>query len=71
MAIPSLRAGGLASGLSSDSIIESVMTLQTQSLTKIDSRVTAAKVKISALATLATKLNSLQTAADELGKRLL
>ena len=68
MAIPSLRAGGLASGLSSDSIIESVMTLQTQSLTKIDSRVTAAKVKISALATLATKLNSLQTAADELGK---
>lgn len=68
MVLSSLRAGGLASGLDSDSIIKSILTLQTQSLTKIDSNISAAKVQISSLASLATKLSNLHLAAEELSK---
>lgn len=66
MALPSLRVGGLASGLDSDSIIKSIVTLQTQSIAKIDSGITATTVQISALGALADKVTSLQTAATGL-----
>lgn len=64
----SIRAGGLASGLDTDSIIESLVTLQGASVTKIESKITTTKVKISSLGEIASKLKALQSAAGELAK---
>lgn len=64
----SIRAGGLASGLDTDSIINSVVTLQSASIDKLNSKVTAVKVKISSLGTVASKLQALRESANELSR---
>lgn len=64
----SIRAGGLASGLDSDSIISSILTLQGASVDKINSKVTAVNVKVSTLGTIASKLQDLRDKSDELAR---
>jgi flagellar hook-associated protein 2 len=64
----SIRAGGLASGLDSDSIIQSVLTLQGASVDKINSKLTAVNVKVSTLGTIASKLQDLRDKSDELAR---
>ncbi len=66
--VGNIRAGGLASGLDTNSIIDSLVTLQGASVTKIESKITVTKVKISSLGEIAAKLKSLQAATADLAK---
>ncbi|HEY1098373.1 MAG TPA: flagellar filament capping protein FliD [Myxococcota bacterium] len=61
-----IQAGGLASGLDTASIIDSLVTLQKAPITKIENRMTAVKVRVSALSTISSQLKSLDAALTTL-----
>lgn len=61
-----IQAGGLASGLDTASIIDSLVSLQKTPITQIEDRMKAVKVRISALSTLTSQVKALGTALDDL-----
>jgi flagellar hook-associated protein 2 len=61
-----IQAGGLASGLDTASIIDSLVTLQQRPVSGIDDKIKAVKVKVSALSTMATQLAGLGSALKSL-----
>lgn len=61
-----IQAGGLASGLDTNSIIDSLVSLQRTPITQIEDRMKAVKVRVSALATLTSQVKALGTAIDDL-----
>jgi flagellar hook-associated protein 2 len=61
-----IQAGGLASGLDTNSIIDSLVSLQRTPITQIEERMKAVKIRVSALSTVATQLKALGTALDDL-----
>lgn len=61
-----IQAGGLASGLDTNSIIDSLVSLQKQPITQIEDRMKAVKVRVSALATLTSQVKALGSALDDL-----
>ena len=63
---PLFQAGGLASGLDTNSIVNSIITADSAAMTQVQSQQAAYQVQISTVATLTTKLQLLQTAADAL-----
>ena len=64
---PLFQAGGLASGLDTTSIVNSIITADSAAMTQAQSEQAAYKVQISTVATLTTQLRALQSAADTLG----
>jgi flagellar hook-associated protein 2 len=66
MADATFRAGGLASGLDSNSIIEKLMELEAQPLKLIEKRQSAVKTQISSLAEIRSKLSDLATSTRNL-----
>ena len=63
---PLFQAGGLASGLDTTSIVNSIITADSGAMTQAQSEQAAYQVQISTVATLTTKLQALQSAADTL-----
>jgi flagellar hook-associated protein 2 len=61
---PLFQAGGLASGLDTNSIINSIITADSAAMTQAQSQQAAYQVQISTVATLTSKLQALQSAAD-------
>ncbi len=64
---PLFQAGGLASGLDTTSIVNSIITSDSAAMTQAQAEQAAYKVQISTVATLTSKLQALQSAADALG----
>jgi flagellar hook-associated protein 2 len=64
---PSFNAGGLASGLDSNSIIDSLVTIQSAPLTLLRGKQNGIRTQVTLLGGLASKLSSLKTAATVLG----
>ncbi|MBL8458446.1 flagellar filament capping protein FliD [Zoogloea sp.] len=62
----SLSSAGIGSGLSVESIISSLMSIEKQPVTKLQSQQSSYQSKISALGTLKSGLSALQTAAKAL-----
>lgn len=60
------RAGGLASGLDTSSIVDQLTAIEKQPMTKLQSRQSALKTQVSLLGGLASKLKSFETAASAL-----
>lgn len=60
------RAGGLASGMDTNSIIDSLVALQRKPIEKLESSRKIVDVKVSALAQLTAKLKAFETAARDL-----
>lgn len=67
MATSSFRAGGLASGLDSNSIIEQLVALERRPIDMLKAKQTAFKSQVSTLGTIASKLKLLGDAVDALG----
>lgn len=65
---PIFTAGGLASGLDTNSIIDKLVTLEAQPIVKNTQRQAALNVQVSAVADLASKIKSLASTASTLGK---
>jgi flagellar hook-associated protein 2 len=61
-----IQAGGLASGLDTASIIDSLVTLQQRPVAGIDDKIQAVRVKVSGLSTIATQLDGLGSALKSL-----
>ncbi len=68
MADSTFRVGGLASGMDTNSIIDQLVTLESQPITILQQQQSAVKTQVSALADLVSSLSSLQTATDDLGQ---
>ena len=64
---PVFQAGGLASGLDTNSIVDSLVAIATQPLTAMQQNQADLKTQVSTLGDLISKLNALQTATDSLG----
>lgn len=62
------RAGGLASGLDSNSIIDQLVALEKRPIDLMTARQDALKTQVSLLGDLASRLSALQSAAKNLGK---
>ncbi len=67
MADSTFRAGGLASGIDTNSIIDQLVTLESQPLTTIQKRQSGLQTQISTLGDIVSKLSTLATAAQNLG----
>lgn len=65
---PLFTAGGLASGLDTNSITDQLTQIASQPITDLQARQSATKTQISTLGDLSARLSSLQDAADALGK---
>jgi len=65
---PIFSAGGLASGLDTNSIVDKLVALESQPILKNTQRQAALNVQISAVADLASKIKSLASTASTLGK---
>jgi len=63
---PLFQAGGLASGLDTASIVNSIITADSAPMLALQSQQAAYSVQISALGTLTDKLKALRTATDQL-----
>jgi flagellar hook-associated protein 2 len=63
---PLFQAGGLASGLDTTSIVNSIITADSAPLQQVQSEQAAYQVQISTMATLTAKLQALQSATDAL-----
>ncbi len=63
----SFRAGGLASGLDTNNIVDTLTQLESRSLNQLRSRQTALRSQVSSLADLSARLAALQKAAKGLG----
>ncbi|HYD39783.1 MAG TPA: flagellar filament capping protein FliD [Anaeromyxobacter sp.] len=61
------RAGGLATGMDTNSIIDQLVDLQSLPIKKLQTRQANLKVQVSALGDLISKLNALDAAAADLG----
>jgi len=61
------QAGGLASGLDTTSIVNSVITADSAPMLQVQAEQAAYQVQISTIASLTTKLQAFQTATDALG----
>lgn len=68
MSDSTFRAGGLASGLDTNSIVEQLVALESRPIDQVRTRQSNIKTQISALADIASKLSALATAAKDLGK---
>jgi flagellar hook-associated protein 2 len=64
---PLFQAGGLASGLDTTSIVNSIITADSGAMTQAQSEQAAYQVQISTVATLTSKLQALQSATVALG----
>ncbi len=64
---PVFQAGGLASGLDTNSIINQLVALESQPLTALQAQQTALQTQISSLGDIASKLSALGDAAADLG----
>jgi flagellar hook-associated protein 2 len=67
---PLFQAGGLASGLDTASIVNSIITSDSAAMNQAQAEQAAYKVQISTVADLTTKLQAFQVAADALGAGL-
>lgn len=67
MADSTFRAGGLATGMDTNSIIDQLVELQKLPIQKLQTRQSNLKVQVSALGDLISKLNALNSAAADLG----
>src|SRR6476646_11557331 len=65
---PIFSAGGLASGLDTNSIIDKLVTLESQPIVKNTQRQAALSVQISAVGDVLSKIKSLASTAAGLGK---
>jgi flagellar hook-associated protein 2 len=63
---PLFQAGGLASGLDTTSIVNSIITADSAAMLQVQKQQAAYSVQISTLATLTSKLQALQSATDGL-----
>ncbi|HET9596465.1 MAG TPA: flagellar filament capping protein FliD [Anaeromyxobacteraceae bacterium] len=63
---PSFTAGGLASGLDTNSIIDGLVKLEQQPITLLQDQQTGMKAQVSTLGILASRLSALETAAKAL-----
>jgi flagellar hook-associated protein 2 len=63
---PLFQAGGLASGLDTTSIVNSIITADSAAMLQVQQQQAAYSVQISTLATLTSKLQALQSATDTL-----
>jgi flagellar hook-associated protein 2 len=63
---PLFQAGGLASGLDTTSIVNSIITADSAAMLQVQKQQAAYSVQISTVATLTSKLHALQSAADAL-----
>jgi flagellar hook-associated protein 2 len=63
---PLFQAGGLASGVDTASIVDSMITAESAPMLQVQKRQAAYSVQISTLATLASKLQALQSASNAL-----
>jgi flagellar hook-associated protein 2 len=66
MADSVFSASGLASGIDTNSIIDKLVSLESQPITNIRAKQSNIKLQISSLADIASKLNDLSTAAQDL-----
>lgn len=62
------RAGGLASGMDTNSIVDQLVKLESAPIDQLRTRQSGLKTQISALGDLISRLSSLATAASDLGK---
>ncbi len=67
MATSTFNVSGLSTGMDTQSMIDKLVSLEQQPLTRLKSQQAAFKSQVSALGDLASKLSALQTAADDLG----
>lgn len=65
----SFRAGGLASGMDTNSIIDTLVSLEKRPMAQLQKRQDALKTQVSLLGDLASKLTALSTATDNLSKK--
>jgi flagellar hook-associated protein 2 len=65
---PSFRAGGLASGLDTNSIIDQLVKIESRPLDILKQRQSALKTQVSLLGNIASKLAALSTTAKDLAK---
>lgn len=68
MADATIRAGGLASGMDTNSIIEQLIAIEKRPISLLRSRQTGFKSQVSTLGDIISKVQALQTAADGLAK---
>ncbi len=66
MATPVFRAGGLASGIDTNSIIDQLVTIESRPLTILKAKQSALKSQVSLLGDVASKLSALRDAAKAL-----
>jgi flagellar hook-associated protein 2 len=64
--VPAFTAGGLASGLDTNTIVDKLVALESQPITKNTAKQAALNVQISAVADLVSKIKSLSTSASTL-----
>jgi len=64
---PSFTAGGLSSGLDTNTIIDGLVSIEQQPLNLLQKQQAAYQTQISTLGSIASKLSALQTAAKALG----
>jgi flagellar hook-associated protein 2 len=65
--MPVFTAGGLATGMDTNSIVEQLVSLESRPLSLLRSRQSGMKTQVSTLADLVSKLSSLAAAAKDLG----
>ena len=61
-----ISSAGIGSGINVESLVSSLMSVEKQPLTKLQSRQTSFESKISALGSLKSSISTLQTAAKAL-----
>jgi len=61
------RAGGLATGLDTNSMVDQLVKLEARSLDLVRSRQAGLRTQLSALGDIVSKLSALQGATDALG----
>lgn len=65
---PTFSAGGLVSGMDWNSIIDNLVELQQRPISMLKQRQSAVKSQVSAIGTLTSRLTSLRSTAEDLGK---
>jgi len=65
--MPVFTAGGLATGMDTNSIVEQLVSLESRPLTLLRSRQSGMKTQVSTLGDIGSKLSALATAAKDLG----
>jgi flagellar hook-associated protein 2 len=68
MAVASFRAGGLASGIDSNSIIEQLLAIESRPISMLKSRQSGLRTQISTIGDISSKVTALYSAADALAK---